>query len=142
MKNIILFLLFTLFCNLLGQSRSFTFNFNPKKFIKENKLNKGGGKEIIFNLYDINGKETKYITADRTSDALRKEEIYSFKGKSEDGTKLITLTIASGNLTGAYMESGISYFIEPLEKKCKKKYKIYMNPEKGFQVGQPHDVVK
>lgn len=142
MKNIILFLLFILFCNVAGQSRSFTFDFNPKKFIKENKLNKEGRKEIIFNLYDINGKETKYITTDRTSEALRKNEIYSFKGKSEDGTKLITLTIASGNLTGAYMENGISYFIEPLEKKCKKKYKVYINSGKDLQVGQPNDAIK
>ncbi|CAI8799836.1 hypothetical protein [Chryseobacterium sp. IT-36CA2] len=142
MKNIILFLLFTLFCNISGQSRSFAFDFNPKKFIKENKLNKGGTKEIIFNLYDINGNETKYITADRTTEALRKEQVYSFKGKSEDGTKLITLTIASGNLTGAYMENGVSYFIEPLEKNCKKRYKIYINSGKGFQVGQPNDVIQ
>ncbi|MFZ4928664.1 hypothetical protein [Chryseobacterium sp. Mn2064] len=142
MKNILLFLLLMSFCNAFGQSRSFTFNFNPNKFIKENKLNEGAGKEIIFNLYDINGKETKYITIDRTTEPLRKEQVYSFKGKSEDGTKLITLTIASGSLTGAYMENGISYFIEPLEKKWKKKYKIYINSGKGFQIGQPNDAVK
>lgn len=142
MKNILIFLLFTLFCNASGQSRSFTFNFNPKKFIKENKLTEGRKKEIFFNLYDINGKETKFITADRTTEALRKEQVYSFKGKSEDGKKLITLTIASGKLTGAYMENGLSYFIEPLEKNCKKKYRIYASPEKGFQVGQPDDVIR
>ncbi|MGH1517271.1 hypothetical protein [Chryseobacterium sp. JK1] len=139
---ILLFLLFTLFCNTSGQSRSFTFNFNPKKLIKENRLNKEGGKEIIFNLYDINGKETKYITTDTTTEALRKEQIYSFKGKSEDGTKRIILTIASGSLTGAYTEKGVSYFIEPLERKCKKKYKVYIHSEKGFQVGQPNDVIE
>lgn len=142
MKNILIFLFFTIFCSAQGQSQSFTFAFNPKKFIQENKLDEGSRKEIIFNLYDINGKETKYITVDKTSEILRKEKIYSFKGRSEDGTKLITLTIASGKLTGAYLENGTSYFIEPLEKKCKKKYRIYIKSDKGYQVGQPDDFVR
>ncbi|MCL8538124.1 hypothetical protein M9991_14730 [Chryseobacterium gallinarum] len=125
-----------------GQSQKFNFTFNPSKFIQINKLNKASGKEVIFDLYDIHGKKTKYITADKTSEALRRQKIYSFKGKSEDGTKLITLTIASGKLTGAYLENGNSYFIEPLDKNCKKKYKIYTKPDGNYQVGQIEDAVK
>nr|WP_315028400.1 hypothetical protein [uncultured Chryseobacterium sp.] len=144
MKSILLvFTCFTVFCTTLqGQSRQFIFSFNPKKFIQENKLNEASPKELVFSLYDINGKETKYITIDKTSETLRKAKIFSFKGKSEDGTKLITLTIASGKLTGSYLENGISYFIEPLDKNCKKKYKIYIKPDGDYRVGQPIDFVK
>lgn len=141
MKIILTVLLFTLFCN--AQAQEFTFTFNPKKFIKEHQLNVGGNKKVItFNLFDYNGKETQYITANITSEKLRKEKIYSFKGKSEDGTKLITLTIASDRLSGAYLENGKSYFIEPIDKNCKKKYKIYRKPNGDYQVGQPDDAVK
>ncbi|GEN69201.1 MULTISPECIES: hypothetical protein [Chryseobacterium] len=140
MKNIIIFLLFNLFYH-VQQQQSFVFAFNPKKFIQENKLKEITDREVIFNLYDIYGKETKYITSNKTTDILRKAGIYSFKGKSEDGTKLITLTIASGKLSGAYLENGKSYFIEPFDKNCKKKYKIYIKPEGNYQVGQPNDFV-
>lgn len=143
MKNILTVLLFTLFCNAQAQSQGFTFTFNPKKFIQENKLNGGENKKVVtFNLFDYSGKETKYITVDTTSEILRKQKIYSFKGKSEDGTKLISLTIASGKLSGAYLEGGKSYFIEPIDKSCKKQYRIYLKPSGDYQVGQPDDAVK
>ncbi|MCQ9639279.1 hypothetical protein MP478_07725 [Chryseobacterium sp. WG14] len=140
MKSILTVLVFMICCN--AQAQSFTFTFNPKKFIQENKLTEGSKKDVIFNLYDINGKETKYNTIDTTSELLRKAKIYSFKGKSEDGTKLITLTIASGKLSGAYLENAKSYFIEPVDKTCKKKYKIYIKPDGDYQVGQPNDFIK
>ncbi|ROI05689.1 hypothetical protein EGI16_04720 [Chryseobacterium sp. G0240] len=144
MKNFLLLIgiFMTLFCKAQVQSQSFTFTFNPSKFIRENKLKEGSRKELTFNLYDIHGKETKYTTADKTSEMLRKQNIYSFKGKSEDGTKLITLTIASGKMTGAYLENGNSYFIEPLNKNCKKKYKIYTKPDGNYPVGQVEDAIK
>ncbi|REC45284.1 hypothetical protein [Chryseobacterium pennipullorum] len=143
MRNISLILFFAFFCQALqGQSQQYIFNFNPKKFIRENSLEMNDKKEVVFNLYDINGRETKYITVDKTSDALRKAKIYSFKGKSEDGTKLITLTIASGKLSGSYLENGKAYYIEPAEKNCRKKYRIYLKPNGDYQVGQPNDVLK
>jgi len=144
MKNtLLILLLFTVFGPALrGQSRQFIFSFNPKKLIQDNKLDKPHKEEVIFNLYDIEGKETKYIMLDKTSDALRKAKIFTFKGKSEDGTKLMTLTIASGKLTGSYLENGNAYFIEPLKENCKKKYKIYSKPDGEYKVGQPIDFVK
>ncbi|WP_027372422.1 MULTISPECIES: hypothetical protein [Chryseobacterium] len=143
MRNILLLFCFVLFCSgLQGQSRQFIFSFNPKKFIQENKLDTASSGELTFPLYDIEGKETKYIMLDKTSEALRKAKIFTFKGKSEDGTKLMTLTIASGKLTGSYLENGQAYYIEPLKENCKRKYKIYIKPRGEYQVGQPIDFVK
>lgn len=144
MRNtLLLFLCFSTFCTALqGQSQQFVFSFNPKKFIQENKLDEASPKEIIFPLYDIEGRQTKYIMLDKTSEALRKAKIFSFKGKSEDGTKLMTLTIASGKLTGSYLENGTAYFIEPLKENCRKRYKLYSKPAGNYQVGQPNDVLK
>lgn len=127
------------------KSQQFIFKFNVKKwnqeFAKQQKLNKGGVFSI--NLFDVTGKPVLFKVTVRNISEVGVPDLKIFKGKSADDQKIISLTILSKSMSGAYLENGMQYFIEPIKGTCNK-YKVYIKPNlnEKVEVGQINDHLK
>ncbi|KEY19557.1 hypothetical protein [Kaistella antarctica] len=146
MKFNALFIFLLCFGLVSGQkSQQFIFKFNVKKwnqeFTKQQKLTRDGVSSI--NLFDVDGKPVLFKVSERSISEVAVPDLKILKGKSADNQKIISLTILAKSMSGAYLENGLQYFIEPVKGSCNK-YKVYIKPnlnEKG-EVGQINDHLK
>ncbi len=126
-------------------SQEFIFKFNVKKwnkeFTKQKKLSKDAG--FTISLFDVYGKSILFRIKENRISEVEVPDVKFFKGKSADDKKILSLTILPKSMSGAYLENGIQYFIEPIIGSCNK-YKVYTTPElnKKVEVGQINDYVK
>ncbi len=141
MKKVLLFLLVFISLGVDAQYKEALFKFNAKKFIKNNIGNQYNTNEILFNLIDINGQKTTFRVIEKNQPQQRLQGIYSFKGKSLDNKKNITLTLTKKSLSGIYTENAVSYFIEPVSPNCGTKYKVYTGNKEENKIGQEKDFV-
>lgn len=127
MKSIVL--LTTLFCFGIiysQNSQEFIFKFNVKKWQKSyQRLHKYDSNEVvIINLFDVTGHPIQFKVMEKSISEQPIENIKIFKGTSDDGKKIISLTILKKSMSGSYLENGMQYFIEPFKNKCNT-YKVY-----------------
>lgn len=129
-----------------GQNtQEFIFKFNVKKwnkeFAKEQKLN--AGEMFSINLFDVYGKPVLFKLKEKSISAVEVPDLKIFKGKSADDSKIISLTVLPKSMSGAYLENGVQYFLEPIKGSCNK-YKVYTKPklDEKVEVGQINDYVK
>ena len=146
MKSTLLIVCILLFGFVFGQSpKEYIFKFNVRKWNKEfiNLQKQSQEKAATINLFDVNGKPVLFNLQQRSFSEVEVPNVKIFKGKSADDAKLITLTILPKTMSGAFLENGIQYFIEPLKGSCNK-YKVYTKPEidKEIEIGQINDYVK
>lgn len=119
------------------------FTFNVKKWNKayktQNKQSNAASTKIT--LSAVQGRATSYIIVEHQMTMEKLANITFFKGKSEDGRKIISLTILPKTLNGSYLENGRQYFIEPVKNKCNT-YKVYPSEVRNPDIGQEADVLK
>ena len=146
MKFNALFIFMLCFGLVSGQkSQQFIFKFNVKKwnqeFAKQQKLTKDGMFSI--SLFDVHGKPVLFKVLERSISEVAVPDLKILKGKSADDQKIISLTILKKSMSGAYLENGMQYFIEPLNGTCNK-YKVYIKPNlnEKVEVGQINDHLK
>ena len=130
---LILFLLSSFF---FGQQKEYTFKLKAKKFKKEFLKTRTQAQPIT--LYSIQGQPIVFLVKEYSISEAPIENIYTFKGKSQDDTQLIYFTLAKDKISGAYSQNGVEFYFEPISK-CNR-YKVYRENE--IQVGQEHDVVE
>ena len=125
--------------------QEFIFNFNVKKWNREyvKKEKSPQNERFIINLFDVHGKPILFNIKEKSFSENKIDGIRMFKGKSSDELKVISLTILSKSMSGAYLENGIQYFIEPVKGTCHQ-YKVYVNPteKKKLEVSQSNDFLK
>ena len=143
MKLPLLFITFFIFALHYGQNNAeHQFTFNVKKWNREvhNKDGKLKEEKLVINLFDIEGKPIRFLLVPNTITASPTAGIQFYKGKSVDGTKVISLTVMPKTFNGSYLENGKQYFIETVRNKCNS-YKIYTQ-NRNISVGQEEDYVK
>lgn len=146
MKFTLLFTFIFGFGLVSGQNtQQFIFKFNVKKwnkeFVKQQKLNEDGMFSI--DLFDVYGKPVLFKLKEKSISEIEVSDLKIFKGKSADDLKIISLTVLPKSMSGAYLENGVQYFIEPLKGSCNK-YRVYTKPvlNEKVEVGQINDYVK
>ena len=146
MKSTLLIVCLLLFGFVFGQNpKEYIFKFNVRKWNKEfiNLQKQNQEKAATINLFDVYGKPVLFNLQQRSFSEVEVPNVKIFKGKSTNDAKLITLTILPKTMSGAFLENGVQYFIEPIKGSCNK-YKVYTKPEidKEIEVGQINDYVK
>jgi hypothetical protein len=145
MKFTLLFTLIFSFGFVSGQnSQQFIFKFNVKKWNKEFTKQKylNPDQVNIISLFDVRGNPVLFKIQEKRISEMEVIDLKFFKGKSADDMKILSLTVLRKSMSGAYLENGVQYFIEP-DKGCNK-YKVYTKPDlnKKIKVGQINDFVK
>jgi len=128
---------------IIAQRTEREFQFNSKKFIKEyqKSVKTKNSTTYPLEIIDIKGNPIIFDVIETQISAEKIPNIYTFKGKSQNGNHLISLTINKSGLTGSYSDNGREIYIEPIKKKCNK-HIVYDLGNTRPQVGQSNDFIK
>lgn len=132
-----------IFNSAFGQRVEKEFYFNSKKFVKEyhKSVEKNKVKIYPLRIIDIEGNDIIFDVFETQISEEKILNIYTFKGKSKNGDKLISFTISKSGLTGSYSDNTREIYIEPVSKNCKKHVVYFLNTKKQ-EVGQINDYVR
>ncbi|SFN37801.1 hypothetical protein SAMN05421594_2443 [Chryseobacterium oleae] len=119
-----------------SQARSYIFYFNGKKLKRE--VAKQPEKVYTVTLFSAYGEKLNFKVSENQISEQKIPGMLFFKGKSENGSRIISFTLRHDKISGSFSDNGKEVYFEPTKRRnYYKSYEI-----QGVKAGQENDEVK